>query len=69
MEFEVNNGRKIILVQSKPDGPVNVSTWGASSGDREGSCEDWYTITPGDFVMMLNWYRHQKRTGNTDLNF
>ena len=28
-----------------------------------------HTITPGDFVMMLNWYRYQKRMGNTDLNF
>ena len=69
MEFEVNNGQKIILEQAEPDGPVNVTTWGAPSSDGTKDCEDEYTITPGDFVMMLNWYRHQKRTGNTDLNF
>lgn len=68
MEFFVNNGRKIELEQVEPDGPVNVTTWGAPHDDYTG-CEDEYTITPGDFVMMLNWYRHQKRTGNVDLNF
>lgn len=68
MEFFVNNGRRIELEQAEPDGPVNVTTWEAPHDDCTG-CEDEYTITPGDFVMMLNWYRHQKRTGNVDLNF
>lgn len=68
MELFVNNGRKIVLEQAEPDGPVNVTTWKMPHDDVRG-CEDEYTITPGDFVMMLNWYRHQKRTGNTDLNF
>lgn len=68
MEFFVNNGQKIVLSQLNPDGPVKVITWGALHDDRR-DINDEYTITPGDFVMMLNWYRHQKRTGNTDLNF
>lgn len=68
MEFFVNNGRKIELEQAESDGPVNVTTWRAPHDDYTG-CEDEYSITPGDFVMMLNWYRHQKRTGNVDLNF
>ena len=68
MEFFVNNGRKIELEQAEPDGPVNVTAWGVPHDDYT-DCEDEYTITPGDFVMMLNWYRHQKRTGSVDLNF
>lgn len=69
MEFEVNNGREITLEQAEPDGPVSVTTWAAPRGDGTRDCESEYTISPGDFVMMLNWYQHQKRTGNTDLNF
>ena len=68
MEFQVNNGRKIVLEQDNPDSLVSVTTWGAPHDDAT-DCENEYTITPGDFVMMLNWYRHQKRTGNKDLNF
>lgn len=26
-------------------------------------------INPGDFVMMVNWYRYQKENGNENLNF
>ena len=69
MEFQVNNGRKIKLEQVKPDGQVIVTTWGAPNDDGITDCENEYTITPGDFVMMLNWYQHQKRAGNTNLNF
>lgn len=68
MEFFVNNGRRIVLEQNGPDNPVNVTVWGAPHEDHT-DCEQEYTITPGDFVMILNWYQHQKRTGNTDLNF
>ena len=69
MEFKVNNGRTIKLEQSEPDGPVSVTTWEAPDRDGNVGCDSEYTISPGDFVMMLNWYRYQKRMGNTDLNF
>ena len=69
MVFEVNNGRKIMLEPTESDGPVSVTTWEAPRDDGTMDCESEYTISPGDFVMILNWYRHQKRTGNTDLNF
>ena len=69
MEFFVNNGRKIQLEQTEPDGPVRVTTWAPPSGDGTTDCDSEYTISAGDFVMILNWYCHQKRTGNTDLNF
>ena len=69
MEFEVNNGRKIKLEQTESDGPVSVTTWEAPRDDGTMDCESEYTISPGDFVMILNCYRHQKRTGNKDVNF
>ncbi len=69
MEFEVNNGRKIVLEQAEPDGLVNVTTWEAPGDDGVRDCESEYTISPGDFVMMLNWYRYQKDIGNTCLDF
>jgi len=69
MEFCVNNERKINLEQDRPDGPVNVTIWAAPSADGTCDCEDEYIISPGDFVTMLNWYRYQKETGNTDLSF
>lgn len=68
MEFEINNQRKIELEQSNPDGLVHVITWSAErDGIRE--VENEYDINPGDFVMMLNWYRYQKGNGNPNLDF
>lgn len=69
MEFEVTNGRKIELEQAEHDGAVSVTIWEAPDADGNCGCDYEYTISPGDFVMMLNWYHHQKRTGNVDLNF
>ena len=68
IEFNVNNQRKIQLEQSKRDGDVTVTVWSAEhNGIRE--VENEYKINPGDFVMILNWYRYQKENGNPDLNF
>lgn len=68
IEFSVNNQRKIQLTQTEPDGAVTVTTWDAErNGVRE--VESEYQISPGDFVMMLNWYRYQKENGNPNLNF
>lgn len=68
MEFEVTNGRKIELFQKEPDGPVHVFTFSAD-GKPGRRCAGTYTISPGDFVMLLNWYVYQKRTGNESLTF
>lgn len=68
MEFEINNQRKIQLEQAESDGAVTVTVWDAErNGIRE--VEDECKISPGDFVMMLNWYRCQKESGNQDLHF
>lgn len=64
MKFKVNNGRTIEVFQAREDGPVYATTYD-SKGEKEGS----EIISPGDFVMMLNWYRYQKQNGNESLNF
>lgn len=67
MIFKVNNGRHIQVSQTKPDGPVKAETF-APKGDNM-TKEQSINISPGDFVMMLNWYRYQKENGNENLNF
>lgn len=64
MNFKVNNGRRIEVFQARDDGPVYATTYD-SKGDKESS----EIISPGDFIMMLNWYRYQKANGNENLNF
>jgi len=64
ISFEVNNNQKITLEQGKHDGGVTVTkTYGKIVSDAG------YTISPGDFITMLNWYRCQKDNGNTNLEF
>lgn len=64
MTFKVNNGRTIEVFQARDDGPVYVTRY-----DSKGEKESGDIISPGDFVMMLNWYRYQKENGNENLNF
>ena len=67
MIFRVNNGRHMQASQTKPDGPVKVETY-EPAGDKMKK-EQSIDINPGDFVMMVNWYRYQKENGNENLNF
>lgn len=59
--FKLNNERKLVVTQRKPDSAVKVR---ACSAPRDVyGCRDLeyeYEITPDDFVTMLNWYREQK---------
>lgn len=64
MIFEVNNGRKIRMEQTRPDGAVTVL-----SLDSKGISENAVMISPGDMVTLLNWYRYQKENGNSNLTF
>ncbi len=64
MNFEVNNGQTIEVFQARNDGPVYVTTL-----DSKGQKEIPYSISAGDFVTMLNWYRYQKDSGNINLSF
>jgi hypothetical protein len=65
IEMAINNGRTMQLAQSQSDGEITLTTYNTASGlvDRE------ETITPGDMVTLLNWYRYQKDNGNTNLSF
>lgn len=47
--FDVNNGGKLALEQSKHDGVVTVK-----------GCGDDFAISPGDMVMLINYYRYVK---------
>lgn len=54
--FDVNNQRRIELVQTKHDGDVLMTVF-------DGDDYEEYTIDPGDFVMLLNHYCFCKHTG------
>lgn len=64
MIFKVNNGRRLEVFQDREDDKVYLIT-----RDSHGEEESHEIIQPGDFVMMLNWYRYQKEHGNKNLNF
>lgn len=55
ISFNVNNGRSINLKQFGHDKEITVSiNHGIEPPETE------YTISPGDFVMLLNLYRYIK---------
>lgn len=60
--FEVNNQGIMRLIQETHDGPVDVIVFNAPidgvRGVRHGD-----VISPGDMVMLMNYYRHQKEHG------
>lgn len=55
ISFEVNNGRTVNLTQRMHNGTVLLWT-----SDHDTPDEESY-ISPGDFVMLLNYYRYVKR--------
>jgi len=59
IEMEINNGRTMQLMQQAYDGTIAFTTYNTESGlvDHEES------ISPGDMVMLLNYYHHQKQNG------
>jgi hypothetical protein len=54
--MKINNGRAMQLVQKSFDGTITLETYETKTGitDYEGN------ISPGDMVMLINYYRHQK---------
>lgn len=50
ISFDVNNGGKLEVCQTKHDGSISVST-----GENKG-----YNISTADFVMLLNYYCYVK---------
>lgn len=64
IEIEVNNGQVLEIAQRNNNGEINVI-----KTDNQGYNVEAFSISAGDFVTMLNWYRYQKETGNTNLEF
>ena len=57
ISFDINNNEKIELVQREHDGKVLISY-----SDKEIENPDNLAfISPGDFVMLINYYRYIKR--------
>lgn len=54
MTFKVNNEGILTVKQSNPDAAVTVATI------KDGKAENSYTISNGDFVMLLNLYQYIK---------
>lgn len=55
ISFEVNNGKTLSITQRMHNGTVLLWT-----SDHDTHDEESY-IAPGDFVMLLNFYRYVKR--------
>jgi hypothetical protein len=66
INLEINNGRKIGIFQARSTGPVYVLFFDENGNEEKELTE---IIRPGDFVTMINWYQHQRRIGNTALQF
>ena len=52
ISFNINNGGKVVLTQSKHDKNVIVK-----SIDNKDKVYDNYTINNGDYIMLLNYYK------------
>ena len=59
IEMEINNGRTMQLAQQKYDGTITLTTYNAKSGEVDHE----ENITPGDMVMLLNYFHFQKENG------
>ena len=59
IEMEINNGRTMQLAQQSYDGTIAFTNYNTESGlvDHEES------VSPGDMVMLMNYYRYQKENG------
>ena len=62
ISFDINNGRKMELIQRQHDGHTLIIIEDAK-GDHKSINDSEAFIAPGDFVMLINYYRMQKRAG------
>lgn len=60
ISFDVNNQRTMTLVQRQHDGQTLIIIEGPD-GTHESIDDDEAFISPGDFVMLINYYRTCKR--------
>lgn len=57
ISVDINNGRKMILEQYKHDGGIRVTTTYGKMVDNG------FNLSPGDLVMLINYYRQQLDKG------
>lgn len=62
ISFEVNNQRKMKLMQRQHDG-ATLLVIEDQHGDHESIPDEEAFISPGDFVMLINYYRACRREG------
>ena len=62
LTFEINNKRKMQLVQSEHDGDTRIVTFD-SHGYGEDPHGEATVISPGDFVLLIDYFRQCKREG------
>lgn len=65
IKVEVNNNQFLEIEQHKENESIYV-TKKNSHGEQQ---ENTFSISAGDFVTMLNWYRYQKEKRNITLYF
>lgn len=59
ISFDVNNGRTLKLVQRQHDGSTLIMVED-SCGNCESINDEEALISPGDFVMLINYFRYIK---------
>lgn len=59
--FEVNNGRKLELVQREDNGTTLICSLDAPDNEAYISAGEEAYISPEDFVQLINFYRYCKR--------
>ena len=62
ISFDVNNGRKLVLLQEEHDSPVHTYT-----EDSNGVIEQTGKIRVKDFVMLMNLYTHIMETNEYNI--
>lgn len=57
ISVDINNGRTMTFQQYKHDGGIRVTTGRGKMSDNG------FTLSPGDLVMLINYYHQQKDKG------
>lgn len=61
ISFDVNNQRKMKLIQRQHDGVTLIMVENAGGGSECNIPDNEAFISAGDFVMLVNYYRFVKR--------
>jgi hypothetical protein len=62
IEMAINNGRTMQLAQQGKEENITLTTY----NDKSGLVDFETQITPGDMVMLINYYRYQKDKSNNE---